>query len=77
MSLDRPTRSIRLLQTSEDRLRDEPLSSAEVSLYCGEAGEKEKESARGHDGKGEERREAPAASLFPSSPARFLFFVDY
>ena len=36
-----------------------PLSSAEASLYCGEAGEKEKESARG------------------TTPARFLFFVDY
>ena len=28
----------------------------------------------GQDGKGEERREAPAVALFPSSPARFLFF---
>ena len=34
-------------------------------------GERKRESA-GHDGKGEERREA--VSLFPSSPARFLFF---
>ena len=56
-----------------------PLSSAEASLYCGEAfvlwggwGERKRERA-GHDGKGEERREAPAVSLFPSSPARFLF----
>ena len=55
------------------------LSSAEASLYCGEAfvlwggwGERKRERA-GHDGKGEERREAPAVSLFPSSPARFLF----
>ena len=30
----------------------QPLSSAEVSLYCGEAGEKEKESARGTMGRG-------------------------
>ena len=57
-----------------------PLSSAEASLYCREAfvlwggwGERKRERA-GHDGKGEERREAPAVSLFPSSPARFLFF---
>ena len=36
-------------------------------------GERKRERA-GHDGKGEERREAPAVSLFPSSPTRFLFF---
>ena len=48
------------------------LSSAEASLRCREAGEKEKESA-GHDGRG---KTAPAFYLFPSSPARFLFF-DY
>ena len=42
------------------------LSSAEASLYCGEAfvlwggwGERKRERA-GHDGKGEERREASA-----------------
>ena len=34
---------------------------------------KERERA-GYDGKEKERREAPAFSLFPSSPARFLFF---
>ena len=50
-----------------------PLSSAEASLYCGEAGEKEKESARGTIGRGK-REETPALSLFPSSPVRFLFF---
>ena len=52
------------------------LSSAEASLCCGEAGEKEKESARGTMGRGkrEERPQAPAFSLFPSSPARFLLF---
>ena len=49
------------------------LSSAEASLCCGEAGEKEKESARGTMGRGK-REERPAVSLFPSSPARFLFF---
>ena len=39
------------------------------------AGEKEKESARGMMGRGKrEERERPAFSLFPSSPARFLFF---
>ena len=42
------------------------LSSAEAFLCFGEAGEKEKESARG--------TLFPAFSLFPSSPARFLFF---
>ena len=31
-----------------------PISFVEASLCCGKAGEKEKESARGHDGKGEE-----------------------
>ena len=31
---------------------------------------------RGARGEGEERREAPSFSLFPSFPARFLF-VDY
>ena len=47
------------------------LSSAEAFLCSREAGEKEKESARGTMGRG---RTAPAFSLFPSSPARFLFF---
>ena len=50
-----------------------PLSSAEASLYCGEAGENEKESARGTIGRGK-REETPALSLFQSSPVRFLFF---
>ena len=50
-----------------------PLSSAEASFYCGEAGEKEKESARGTIGRGK-REETSALSLFPSSPVRFLFF---
>ena len=49
-----------------------PLSSAEASLYCGEAGEKEKESARGTIGRGK-KEETSALSLFPSSPVRFLF----
>ena len=42
-------------------------------MLWGGWGERKRERA-GHDGKGEERREAPAVSLFPSSPARFLFF---
>ena len=49
------------------------LSSAEAFLCSREAGEKEKESARGTMGRG---KTAPAFSLFPSSPTRFLFF-DY
>ena len=41
-------------------------------MLWGGWGERKRERA-GHDGKGEERREAPAVSLFPSFPARFLF----
>ena len=51
-----------------------PLSSAEASLCCGEAGEKEKERALGMMGRGKREEPFPAISLFPSSPARFLFF---
>ena len=51
-----------------------PLSSAEASLCCGEAGEKEKESARGMMGRGKREKLFPAFFLFPSSPARFQFF---
>ena len=36
-------------------------------------GERKRERA-GHDRKGKKRREVPAFSLFPSSPARFLIF---
>ena len=36
-------------------------------------GERKRERA-GHDMKGKKRREVPAFSLFPSSPARFLIF---
>ena len=54
------------------------LSSAKASLCLREAGEKEKESGRGTMGREKiyERliREAPILSLFPSSPARLLFF---
>ena len=40
-------------------------------------GERKRERA-GHDGKGEERREAFRLFLFPSPPARFsIFFFDY
>ena len=55
-----------------------PLSSVEAFLCCREAGEKEKES-RGTTGSGtrEETREAPVFSLFPSLPARYLFFDYY
>ena len=38
--------------------------------------ERKKKRARGARWEGEERREAPAFSLFSSFPARFLFF-DY
>ena len=47
------------------------LSSTEAFLCCREAVEKEKESARGMMGR---EKTAPAFSLFPSSPTRFLFF---
>ena len=47
------------------------FSSAEAFLCSREAVEKEKESARGTMGRG---KTAPAFSLFPSYPARFLFF---
>ena len=46
-----------------------PLCIVGKLLCCGEAGEKEKGSARGTMGRG--KREE--VSLFPSSPARFLF----
>ena len=49
------------------------LSSAEAFLCSREAGEKEKESARDTMGRG---KTASAFSIFPSFPARFLFF-DY
>ena len=44
-------------------------------MLWGGWGERNRERA-GHDWKEKERREAPAFSLFPSFPARFLFF-DY
>ena len=47
------------------------LASAEASLYRREAGEREKKRA-GDNGKGKGKR--LGFSLFPSSPARFLFF---
>ena len=53
-----------------------PLSPAEAALRCREVGGERKRERAGHDGKGKKRREAPAFSLFPSFPARFLFF-DY
>ena len=53
-----------------------PLSSAEASLYCGEAGEKEKESARGMMGRGKREERLPP---FPFShfPRGAFFFFDY
>ena len=42
-------------------------------MLWGSWGERKRQRA-GHDGKGNERREAPAFFLFPSSSARFLFF---
>ena len=49
------------------------LPRRDLFVLWGGWGERKREGA-GHDGKGEERREAPAFSLFPSSAARFLFF---
>ena len=46
-------------------------------MSCGEAGEKEKESARGVMGRGKREQRLFAFSLFPSFPARFPFFFDY
>ena len=46
------------------------LSSAEASLWCREAGEREKKKALGTMGRGKREK------AFPSSPARYLFF-DY
>ena len=43
-------------------------------MLWGGWGERKRERA-GHDGKGEERREAPAVSLFPSSPALSIFSI--
>ena len=60
------------------------LSSAEASLCCREAGDQEKDllergrrkrERAGHDGKGKERREATAFSLFPSFPRAFYFSI--
>ena len=42
-------------------------------MLWGGWGERKRERA-GHDMKGKKRREVPAFSLFPSSPARFLIF---
>ena len=42
-------------------------------MLWGGGGERKRECA-GHDRKGKKRREVPAFSLFPSSPARFLIF---
>ena len=50
------------------------LSSAETSWCCGEAGEKEKESARARWEGEREKRGSRTFSLFPSFPAHFLFF---
>ena len=51
------------------------LSSAEASLCCGEAGEKEKESARGTIGRGKREERFPP---FPSShlPLRAFYFFQ-
>ena len=49
------------------------LSFVEASFRRREVGRKKKKRA-GHDGKGEEKTEGPVISLFPSSPARLLFF---
>ena len=50
------------------------LSFVEASFRRREAGRKKKKKRAGHDGKGEEKTEGPVISLFPSSPARLLFF---
>ena len=50
------------------------LSSPQRPLcLTGRLGERNRKRA-GHDGKGQKRREAPAFSLFSSSPMGFLFF---
>ena len=56
-----------------NQLRYPPLPSSEACLCCGEAGEKEKESARGTMGRGKREQRIFAFSLFPSPPARFPF----
>ena len=50
-----------------------PLLSRGLFVLWGDWGDRKRERT-GHDGKRKERREAPAFSLFPSSPAHFLFF---
>jgi len=52
-----------------------PLLSRGLFVLWGDWGGRKRQ-RMGHDGKGKERREAPAFSLFPSSAARFVFF-DY
>ena len=56
--------------------RNVPLSSAEASLCCGEAGEEEKESAQGRMGRGKREERLPP---LPSShrPPRAFYFFDY
>ena len=56
-----------------------PLSSAEASLYCGEAGEKEKESARGTIGRGKREERFPPARPCPFShlPPCAFYISDY
>ena len=49
------------------------LSSAEASLYCGEAGEKEKESARGTMGRGKREERLPPFPSSHRSPRAFYF----
>ena len=53
-----------------------PLSSAEASLYCGEAGEKEKESARGTIGRGKREERFPPCPFSHLPPCAF-YFSDY
>ena len=50
-----------------------PLLSRGFFVLWGDWGGRKREHT-GHDGKGKDRREASAFSLFPSSPAHLLFF---
>ena len=51
------------------------LSSAEASLCCGEAGDKEKESARGTMGRGNREERLPPFPSSHRSPRAFYFSI--
>ena len=72
-----PLRGDKSAGTSQNvtRTTGDPLVSPPQRPLCvaGRLGERKRKRA-GRDGKGKEKREIPAFSLFPSSSARFLFF---